>query len=264
MDMNSGQVPMPGPFVGRTVIVSAAASGAGAAIARSFAHAGARVAVCDVSPAKLDKFSQDHPDIHAFECDLADAAQTSRFAAKALEALGGLDVLVNNAGVAGPIETVEMLSLEGWSTTLAINLTSQFLLAKAAVAPMRARGGGAIINISSTVAYGGAARRSPYVASKWAVIGFTKSLAKEVGAFGIRVNAICPGWIEGERMERLVAERASRDGTTIDTVRSHFLRESSLNTMVQPDDVASMVMFLASPAAARMSGHVFPVDADST
>ncbi|MER9362744.1 SDR family oxidoreductase [Mesorhizobium sp. M0500] len=248
---------------GRRVIVSAAASGIGRVIAETLAEAGARVEVCDVDQLKIAEMRHRHPAIGATCCDLADATDTERFFATAVERLGGIDILINNAGIAGPIESAESMTLDAWNRTLAINLTSHFVLARLAAPLMRQAGGGAIVNISSTAGLEGYARRSPYNASKWGVIGLAKSLAKELGPSQIRVNVICPGFVEGDRLERLIAEKASHLAVDREEIRARWMAESSMGTGVLPDDIAAMILFLVSDTGKRMSGHIFVVDADA-
>ncbi|RWN91760.1 SDR family oxidoreductase [Mesorhizobium sp.] len=248
---------------GRRAIVSAAASGIGFVIAETLAEAGARVEVCDVDQQKVSELRQRHPAIGATCCDLADARDTERFFATAVERLGGIDILINNAGIAGPIEPAESMTLEGWNRTLAVNLTSHFVLARLAAPLMRQAGGGAIVNISSTAGLVGDARRSPYNASKWGVIGLAKSLAKELGTSQIRVNVICPGFVEGDRIERVIAEDAFQMGVDREEIRARAMARSSLGTGLLPDDIAAMTLFLVSDSGKRMSGHVFVVDADA-
>ncbi|MCP1838516.1 NAD(P)-dependent dehydrogenase (short-subunit alcohol dehydrogenase family) [Bradyrhizobium sp. USDA 4524] len=250
-------------LAGRRAIVSAATSGIGRVIAETLAGTGARVEVCGVDEAKIAEMRRCHPAIGAVSCDLAHAADTEQFFAGAVERLGGLDILINNAGIAGPIGLAESMSLEAWNRTLAVNLTSHFLLARLAAPLMRKAGGGAIVNISSTAGLEGNARRSPYNASKWGVIGLTKSLAKELGPSKIRVNVICPGFVEGDRMERVIAETAAQKAVKSEEVRARLLAASSMGTSVRPNDIAAMILFLVSDVGMRLSGHVFVVDADS-
>ncbi|PDQ22543.1 3-oxoacyl-[acyl-carrier-protein] reductase [Mesorhizobium sanjuanii] len=250
-------------LAGRRAIVSAAASGIGRVIAETLAEAGARVEVCDVDEQKVADINQRHGSIGATCCDLADAGDTQRFFTAAVERLGGIDILINNAGIAGPIELAESMTLEAWNRTLAVNLTSHFVLARLSAPLMRQAGGGAIVNISSTAGLEGNARRSPYNASKWGVIGLAKSLAKELGPSKIRVNVICPGWVEGDRLERVIAEEASNLAIDRDEVRARFMSASSLGIGVLPNDIAAMALFLVSDAGKRMSGHIFTVDADA-
>ncbi|WP_210250660.1 SDR family oxidoreductase [Mesorhizobium sp. SARCC-RB16n] len=250
-------------LMGRCAIVSAAASGIGRVIAETLAQAGASVEICDVDQKKIAEVNNRDIGVRASYCNLEKPDEVESFFKEAIERLGRVDILVNNAGIAGPIETAETMTLGAWNQTIAINLTSHFLLARLAAPLMRQVGGGAIVNISSTAGLEGYALRSPYNASKWGVIGLSKSLAKELGPSHIRVNVICPGLVEGERIERVIAETAAKEAIEPAEMRARLLAESSLGIGVLPDDIAAMTLFLTSDAGKRMSGHVFIVDADA-
>ena len=174
--------------------------------------------------------------------------------------LGGLDVLVNNAGIAGPTKAVEDIDLAEWRQTLEVNLTGQFLCARRAVPLLKAAGGGLIVNLSSAAGIFGFPLRTPYAASKWGVIGFTKSLAMELGPDKIRANAICPGVVEGDRIERVIAAKSEALGISHEEMRERLLSNVSLRSSVTPDDIAAMILFLASEAGARISGQALSVD----
>jgi NAD(P)-dependent dehydrogenase (short-subunit alcohol dehydrogenase family) len=245
------------------VLVTAGAAGIGRAIAEAFAHAGARVAVCDVDEAALAGFRQALPGHHAFACDVSDEAQVAELFEDAAEALGGLDVLVNNAGIAGPTARVEDVTLADWRRTLAVNLDGQFLCARAAVPLLRQAGGGSIINLSSAAGRFGFPRRSPYSASKWGVIGFTKSLAIELGPDDIRVNAILPGAVDGPRIRRVIAAKAEATGTSIEEMTRHYTEQASLGRLIDADDIARMAVFVAGPGGRNISGQALAVDGDT-
>jgi NAD(P)-dependent dehydrogenase (short-subunit alcohol dehydrogenase family) len=174
--------------------------------------------------------------------------------------LGGLDVLVNNAGVAGPTGGVETLSLADWERTLAVNITGQFLCARLAVPRLRRGNGPSIINLSSAAGHLGMPGRSVYSASKWAVIGFTKSLALELGADGIRVNAILPGAVDGPRIRAVIAAKAQALGTPIGDVTRAYTSQAALGRMVTPRDIANMALFAASDSARNVTGQKLVVD----
>ena len=169
-------------------------------------------------------------------------------------------MLVNNAGIAGPTAAIEDVSPEDWRRTLAVNLDGQYLCARRAVPMLKQAGGGSIVTISSTAGQYGYAMRAPYCASKWAVIGLARTLASELGPFGIRVNAICPGAIEGERIVRVIAAEAKAKGKTPEAVRQGYERQSSLRTFIDADDIARTALFLCSNAGARISGQTLAVD----
>jgi NAD(P)-dependent dehydrogenase (short-subunit alcohol dehydrogenase family) len=174
--------------------------------------------------------------------------------------LGGLDVLINNAGIAGPTGKVEDITVADWRRTLDIDLTGQFLCARRAVPMIKEAGGGSIVNMSSAAGRFGYAFRTPYAAAKWGVIGFTQSLAKELGPSNIRVNAILPGVIKGPRMEGVIRDRADQTGVTFEAMEKQYLDRISLRRMTDPEDVAAMVVFLVSPAGRNLSGQSLGVD----
>jgi NAD(P)-dependent dehydrogenase (short-subunit alcohol dehydrogenase family) len=196
-------------------------------------------------------------------CDVADPAAVARLFDTVNSELGGLDALVNNAGIAGPTALCESVALQDWERTLAVNLTGQFLCAQHAIPLLKASANPSIANLSSAAGRFGYALRTPYAASKWGVIGFTKSLSIELGAHGIRVNAICPGLVAGPRIDAVFANKAAQRGVAPEVVRDEAIARSSLRRMVTADDIANAIVFLASPLGANISGHAMPVDADT-
>ena len=244
----------------KRVIVTAAASGIGQTIARSFLDAGARVHACDLDEKLLKASSRNAPELGTTQADVADPAQVDQLFDDAIARLGGLDILVNNAGIAGPVGPIETLDPEGWNRTIAVNLTGHFLCARRAVPLLKQAGGGSIVNLSSTAGLYGCPNRTPYASSKWGVIGLTKTLAMELGTFGIRVNAICPGCVAGERIERVIRAEAETRGIGADEVRTSYLRQSSMRIFVEQDDVANLVLFICSDRGAKISGQALTVD----
>jgi NAD(P)-dependent dehydrogenase (short-subunit alcohol dehydrogenase family) len=242
------------------VLVTAAASGIGAAIARTFARAGARVHVCDVDESALKEALGAERAITGTLADVADAGAVDALFDEAQAALGGLDVLVNNAGIAGPTAPVDEVPIDAWRRTLAVDLDGPFFCARRAVPLLKAAGGGCIVNISSTSGVMGCPNRSPYAASKWALIGLTKTWAMELGSFGIRVNAVCPGVVEGDRLQRVIAADAVATGKTEEQIRASYVAGMSMRTFVAAEDVAAAVLFLCSSDAARISGQALGVD----
>ncbi len=245
---------------GSRVLVTAGAAGIGLAIARKFVAAGARVHLCDIDRNALERTRQELPDVGTSEADVADPGAVERLFADANDRLGGLDVLVNNAGIAGPTAKVEEMAIDDWRQTLEVNITGQFLCTRLAVPLLRAAGGGSIINLASVAGRFGFPLRTPYAASKWAVVGFTKSLAMELGPDQIRVNALLPGIVEGERIERVIAAKADANGISHEAMRERLLASVSMRTAVTGDDVAAMALFLASAAGAKISGQAISVD----
>ena len=245
------------------VLVTAGASGIGLATARAFAREGARVYVCDVDNVALDALAKSDPGFTRVVCDVSDPASVNRLFDSVKAAMGGLDALVNNAGIAGPTAPCEDVALPDWERTLAVNLTGQFLCAQRAIPLLKASANASIANLSSAAGRFGFPNRTPYAASKWGVIGFTKSLSMELGPHGIRVNAICPGSVAGPRIEAVYTNKAALRGVAPEVVRDEMIAKSSLRRMVSADDIANSIVFLASPLGANISGHALPVDADT-
>ncbi len=247
---------------GLRVLVTAGASGIGLTTARAFAAEGARVFICDVDRAALAAVAESAPAMGQVVCDVADPAAVERMFAAATSALGGLDALVNNAGIAGPTAPCESVALADWQRTIAVNLTGQFLCAQRAIPLLKTSANPSIANLSSAAGRFGYPMRTPYAASKWGVIGFTKSLSGELGPFGIRVNAICPGFVAGPRIESVLASKAAARGVPADVVRAEGLARTSLRRFVSAEDIANAIVFLASPCGSNISGHALPVDGD--
>jgi NAD(P)-dependent dehydrogenase (short-subunit alcohol dehydrogenase family) len=245
---------------GKRVILTAGAGGIGRVALETFIEAGAEVFVCDVDDEALNEVRTSFGYVGAIKADVADPDDVDRLFDTALERLGGLDILLNNAGIAGPTAPVEEVDLEDWRTCLEVNITGQFLCAKRAVPHIKAGGGGSIVNLSSAAGRFGFALRSPYAASKWAVVGFTKSLAIELGPFGIRVNAICPGAVEGDRINRVIAAKAEAQGISFEEMYQHYASVASMKTLIGPEDIASMMLFICSDAGRLVSGQVLGVD----
>jgi NAD(P)-dependent dehydrogenase (short-subunit alcohol dehydrogenase family) len=236
-------------------MVTAGASGIGRAVADTLIANGARVAICDVSDSHLDEFRKTHPGTYATKADVASDDDVAAFFAGAEKTLGGLDALVNNAGIAGPTGRVEEITPAEWRRCIDVCLTGQFICAHFAVPLIRKAGGGAIVNMSSAAGRFGYAFRTPYSSAKWGVIGLTQSLAKEVGPDNISVNAILPGIVEGPRMEGVIGARAEQIGVSYKEMEERYLEKVSLRRMVSPQDVADTVLFLLSPAGRNISGQ---------
>ena len=241
------------------VLVTAGGSGIGLVIAEAFAAAGDHVHVCDVDRSRLEALSGSSA-IGTTAADVSDPDEVAALFDDVQSELGGLDVLVNNAGTAGPTGPVESLSFDDWRRTLAVNLDSQFLCTRHAVPMLKTAGGGSIVNISSTAGLHGYPLRAPYAAAKWGVIGLTKTLAMELGPHDIRVNAICPGSVDGERLDRVIAAEASARAVSEQQVRDGFLRQTSMRTFIDAGDVAALALFLCSDAGATISGQALAVD----
>ena len=245
---------------GKRVVITAAADGIGKATATAFLDAGARVHICDVDAGKIAAFQAQAPGLGATRADVADPAQVGHLFDAAEASLGGLDVLVNNAGIGGPTGGIETMADDEWRRTIDVNINGHFYCLKRAIPLLKAAGGGSIVGLSSTAGIMGYPYRGPYAASKWAVVGMTKSLAMELGDFGIRVNAICPGSVAGERIERVIAAEAEVRGETLEEAHQRHLSSISLGTFVEPEDIAAMILFICSDAGAKISGQALAVD----
>lgn len=247
-------------LAGKRVLVTAGGDGIGLEIARAFTVAGAKVLICDIQPECLERLAKTCPEI---QCCIADVSRESDVAAMfdlVDKKLGGLDVLVNNAGMPGPTGPVETLSLADWERTLAVNITGQFLCVRQAVPRLRKGRDPSIINLASVAGHLGMPGRAPYSASKWAVIGLTKTLAIELGGDGIRVNAILPGAVDGPRIQAVIAAKAKAKGTAVEEMTRIYTSQAALGRMVSARDVANMVLFAASDLARNVTGQELVVD----
>ncbi|WP_144138271.1 SDR family oxidoreductase [Paraburkholderia sp. BCC1884] len=249
------------PRTGLRVFISGAAAGIGAAIADAFLEVGASVYICDVDQSALDKAKERSPRLHVGMADVGNRTAVDRVIDDAEAKLGGLDVLINNAGIAGPTGEVEQIEPDDWDRTVSTNLNSQYYFLRKAVPLLKKSSDSpCIIAMSSVAGRLGYAFRTPYASTKWAIVGMMKSLAIELGPSNIRVNAILPGVVEGERMDRVIAARAQSTGVTFEAMKEEYLRKISLRRMVTVDDIAAMALFLCSPAGQNITGQAISVD----
>ena len=237
------------------VLVTAGAGGIGRVIAESFAQKGARLHICDIADAALDEVKKTHPTWGVSHCDVSQPDQVARLFEEVGAKLGGLDVLINNAGIAGPTGGVEEIAADDWRRTVDINLNGQFYCANRAVPMLKKSQNASIICISSVAGRLGYAYRTPYAATKWAIIGLSKSLAIELGPSGIRVNALLPGIVEGPRIEKVISDRAQALGVAYDDMEQEYINKVSLRRMVTAQDVANQAVFLCSSAGMNISGQ---------
>jgi NAD(P)-dependent dehydrogenase (short-subunit alcohol dehydrogenase family) len=241
------------------VVITAGGAGIGLAAAEAFARSGSEVWICDVDQKALDR-ANDRLGIHGVLADVGSDEGMSAFFEAVTSAGEGIDTLVNNAGIAGPSGVTEDISSADANRVFDVNVTSIFRTCGHVVPIMRAQGSGSVINISSTAGQFGFPYRSPYAASKWAVIGITKTLAMEVGGAGVRVNAICPGSVAGPRMDHVIDIEAQASGRASAAIRAGFESQVSLQSFVVTSDIADAIVFLASAAAQMISGQVIAVD----
>ena len=248
---------------GQRILVTAGAAGIGRAIAEAFVHEGARVFVCDVDATALARLAHEQPGIGQGAADVADRLQVARLFDTAISALGGLDCLVNNAGIAGPTGKVEEIDPAEWDRCLAVDLTGQFNCVRLAVPHLRRSSNASIMNVSSLAGRLGFALRTPYAAAKWGVIGLTRSLAAELGPDRIRVNALLPGIVAGERQQRVLTAKAAARGIRFEEMERLAFSYTSIKEYVSAEQLADLVLFAASPRGASISGQALSVCGDT-
>jgi NAD(P)-dependent dehydrogenase (short-subunit alcohol dehydrogenase family) len=244
----------------RRVVVTAGGGGIGLIIAQAFVAAGDRVHVCDVNADAVERVTRDNPAITGTVCDIADRTAVERFVADAVDSLGGIDVLVNNAGIAGPTTSVEDLDPDEWDTVLAVNLTGPFNVTRLAIPHLRKSDAGVVIMMSSVGGRFGYANRSTYATTKRALIALAETLALELGDDGIRVNTIAPGAVAGPRMDGVLRARATATGRDLNDVLTDALGIQSIKRFADPQDVAALAVFLAGEHARTITGQTFAID----
>jgi NAD(P)-dependent dehydrogenase (short-subunit alcohol dehydrogenase family) len=248
---------------GARVLVTAGANGIGLAIARAFIREGAKVYVCDIDDSALEAVAISDPKIMRSHCDVTDRNAVAYLFDAASAALGGLDVLVNNAGIAGPTSKLEEMNPEDWDRCLEVCLTGQFNCARVAIPLLRKSDNASMVNISSAAGRLGFAMRAPYAAAKWAVIGFTKSLSIELGPDNIRVNAILPGLVAGDRQRRVLEAKAQQRGLSFAEMESVAFSFTSLKEYVTPEQIADHIVFMCSPRGRTISGQAISICGDT-
>ena len=250
----------------KKIVISAGASGIGWAAAKIFLSKGANVYLCDIDTKNINKIKK-HPlnnkRLFIYECNASEEYDVENFFDKITKKTKKIDALINNVGVAGPTGTIEKLNSEDWEKTLKVNVISHFYFTKLAIPMLKKNRGGSIINVSSGAGIMGFPLRSPYAASKWAVVGMTKTLAMELGKFKIRVNAICPGTIKGNRMIRVIKDKANFLKISKKKIEKEFVSMASMNCWVYEEDIGKMSSFLISDDAVRISGQVIGVDGNA-
>lgn len=247
----------------RRVLISAGAAGIGKEIAAAFLSAGDSVYTCDIDRAALEATARELPGLKTGVCDVGDRKQIEAMMKDAASQLGGgVDILVNNAGISGPTAPVQDVDPDQWEAVLKIDLTGTFLITKAAIPYLIRSGRGVIINMSSAAGRFGYPNRSPYSTVKWGLIGFTKTLSMELGAHNIRANAILPGAVDGDRIQRVFEGRAKASGKSVQEIKTESMSNQSLPYLVDPKDIAALAVFLASDAAKSISGQIMPIDGD--
>ena len=258
---------MPLSLQNKKIIISAGASGIGWATTKVCLAKGAIVYLSDIDNKLINKIKK-HPlnnkRLFSYKCDASNEFEVSDLFNKLNKKTKKIDALINNVGIAGPTGTIDKLSSDDWETTLKINVISHFYFSKLAIPMLKKNKGGSIINISSGAGIMGFPLRSPYAASKWAVIGMTKTLAMELGKFKIRVNAVCPGTIKGDRMVRVIRDKAKFLKVSKKKVEKEFISMASMNSWIYEDDIGKVCSFLISKDAQNISGQTIPVDGNAT
>ena len=244
----------------KRIIVTAGASGIGLAIAQKFLAQGAQVFICDVVQEALQKALAENSGLQGGLADVGNPQQVEAFFKQAMTAMGGIDVLVNNAGIGGPRERIEDINYADWDDCIRINLSGMFYCAKQVIPAMKAQNSGCIINISTVSAKTGLPNRLPYVASKVGVLGFTHNLARELGEFNIRCNTILPGLMDNPRGHLLVEKLAVKKEVSIEAAEQEYLKYISLRSWIQPSEIADMAYFLSSHAARHITAQEIAVD----
>ncbi len=245
---------------GKRVVITGAATGIGRTVAQRFVEADAKVHICDIDADALAATQEEIPGISGTLADVGSEKDVDRLFDDAVRQLGGLDVLVNNAGPSGPTVPVDELTYRDWRACLAGNLDGAFLSTRAAAPLLKSADSGSIVNMSSVSGLFGSPLRSPYAAAKWALLGLTKTWASELGPYGIRVNAVCPGGVAGPRLDRVMQDLADERGVPFQEVSEEWKRQASLRTFIEPDEIANLVLFLSSPLSCRITGAVIPID----
>ena len=247
----------------KKIIISAGASGIGLATTKVCLSRGAYVYLCDIdnkSIKKLNKHPLKNKRLFIYQCDASNEEQVSLFFDNIKKKTKRIDALINNVGVAGPTGSLEKLKSKDWENTLHVDVNSHFYFTKKAIPLIKKTKNGSIINISSTAGVLGFPLRSPYAASKWAIIGVTKTLAMELGKFNIRVNAVCPGTIKGDRMKRVIRDKAKFTKVSSKSIEKDFISMSSMKQWILEEDIGKMCSFLISDDSSKVSGQVISVD----
>jgi NAD(P)-dependent dehydrogenase (short-subunit alcohol dehydrogenase family) len=244
---------------GQRVLITAGAAGIGRAMTDVFYKAGARVHVCDVVQRAIEETTKAFPGVTATLADVSKPRDVDQLFADVRQHLGGLDCLINNAGIAGPTGKVEDIPVEEWERCIDVDMNGMFYCTRLAMPLIKAAGGGSIINLSSAAGRLAFPFRTPYSAAKWGVVGYTKSLSAEVGPDNVRVNAIQPGVVEGERINRVIEAKAKAVGISFEEQKKISLERVSMHRMVSPYDIANMALYLASDVGKNITGQAISV-----
>ena len=245
---------------GKLAIITGGGSGIGEATAKVFSEAGATVVVTGRQPEPLERVAEEIGG-HAITCDVSDQAQVRKMFAQALQINGQIDILLNNAGGPGPIAPVAEVDMEAWTECMNINLLGAMYCLQEAAQIMGAQKSGSIINMSSLMGIQGYPMRSAYVASKFALVGVTETMARELGPLNVRVNALMPGAVSGENMNRVLARRAEAEGRPTEEIeRESYTDVAALKRWVSPEEVGRAALYYASDLSSAITGDKMKVD----
>ena len=253
-------------LINKKIIISAAADGIGWIIAQKCLTNGATVFISDNNTKALDKISKHdmfNKNLFFEKVNASNSEEVFSYFTSINNSTDHIDGLINNVGIAGPTGNIEDIEIEDWIETIETNVNSHFYYTKFAIPLLKKNKGASIINISSTAGLYGFPLRAPYSASKWAIIGMTKTLAMELGKFNIRVNAVCPGSVSGDRINRVIEAKAKKLGTTVSEIQKEFESHTSLQTFVSKEDIANIVIFLLSEDANKISGQSITIDGNT-
>lgn len=242
------------------IVITAGASGIGSEIAKILSQADAKVIICDKDQGALDQFSKINPSIITLKADVSIEDEVASFFNEINDHFGEINALINNAGISGPSSKLEDTNFDDWKNTLNVNLNGAFLNAKLAIPLLRSAGGGSIINIGSTSSFMGTPLRSSYSATKWGLVGLTKTWAMEYGEDNIRINTICPGSVNGDRIEHVIEQEAKYRSVSPEEIKAAYLSQSSMKTFIDAEEVAGMIVYLLSPLARKITGQTLTID----
>ena len=242
------------------LVITAGASGIGAEMAHTLSGAGAKVIICDKDQAALDQFSKENSEVIALKADISDEKEVLSLFSEIQDNFGDINALINNAGIAGPSAKLEDTNFDDWQNTLSVNLNGTFLCSKSAIPLLKSAGGGSIINIGSTSSFMGTPLRSSYSATKWGLIGLTKTWAMEYGGDNIRINTICPSSVNGERIEQVIKREAKYRNTSPEKIKAVYLSQTSLKSFIDAEEIVGMIVYLLSPLAKRITGQMLVID----
>ena len=253
-------------LLNKKIIISAAANGIGWSIAQECMLNGAIIYITDKNKESLDKISKHklyEKQLFLDRVNSENFQEVENYFNKIKHKVDNIDALINNVGIAGPTGKLEELNINDWKETIDININSHFYFTKFSIPLLKNNNGGSIINLSSTAGLFGFPLRSPYATSKWAIIGMTKTLAMELGENNIRVNAICPGSVAGDRMKKVIKAKAQSLGVKEENLQKDYESMVSLKSFVDKKDIANMAVFLLSEESKKISGQVMTVDGNT-